>query len=485
MSRIDIVFCEVLDSESRTYIEQRIRAMHTAANLMHDEAGKRLTARALNRDVRAVTAGLQRRAGKDLPLAPALTLSAFAADERRRVKLRQACFLAEVGRRFPMLDGEHVVSRGDSFSYLSKDWAGYTKGTVVLRRTTNRSVTCYVVPDAQARKQRLLLTAAPPTGRERLKTVAEYRPQFGDAARELAMGLAGMAEPPLNLIGLFLISAYWPTGADAATDWADVYSNLQLILKDKLAADKVNTAATKVKGFVSFLTNQYVALKADPKARREDLEQALASYDVAFFLDIVNVFMFEEKPNADRAAASLANFMLGANLHIALNQERALVDPHHVGEPQKSPYAQSAANLARAYAAYARTEAPYVEKRRLAQISAVKVDQLTLCPSGMGICVTSSKYWFEDSNNGYRSQNYFSSTADKHSPPAGSQAAEARKAYVAKAKAGLNLKSQVYDVAAYWDQVAKNPIALVPPLSPGRSARGRRKATRSFIAPRH
>src|SRR6202012_2514919 len=106
-------------------------------------------------------------------------------------------------------------------------------------------------------------------------------------------------------------------------------------------------------------------------------------YDTAFFLDIVNIFMFTSTTDQAIAAASLANFMTGACLHMGLNQERALEDPS-VPNPSDSAYAKTVSKLATVYGDYAKKTAPYVKQLRLAQISGVQDRRETFCHGGAG-----------------------------------------------------------------------------------------------------
>ncbi len=305
-----------------------------------------------------------------------------------------------VNAQFPLLDGEHILEDGDFPSYLKKIWHGYEPRAVVLRRRTNMATTYYFVGGTTFNKAKRRVEIAMPEPKGRVMALrAAYEPAYGNAARELAKALAGLAEPPFNIIGAFLINAFWPTGSSASANWQDVYNNLQEIIKNGLAANEVKQASNKVEGFVSFLSNEYVELKKSKRTKPEALLRAMHPYDTAFFMDIVNVFMHGDKPTSDVATASLANFMLGANLHIALNQERALVDPDYRDNPAESPYAKTAANLAKLYAAYARAAAPNVVDLRVKQVTGIKNKHETHCQGGPAAhCTTIWYYWFEDAN---------------------------------------------------------------------------------------
>ncbi len=480
MAQIDIVFGEIGEARRGTYVAEKIRAMFAAATAQA-AAGRRnrLTPAKLRTYARGIESALRAGTAGNVPLARGYDLGRLSPAERRLVRRGMRCLVETVNARFPLLDGEHLEPEADRASYLARDWGGYPRRTVVLRRRSNLATTYYVVPDTavDVRRRRVVIRPAAPRRLPRAAPAAAG-PDYATAARELAKALCGLAPPPLNMIGAFAINAFWPSGGKAAADWATVYAELQKVVRNGLAADKVESAAGKVKGFASFLANEYVELKKSKRKRPGRLLQALAPYDVAFFLEVTNVFMFAEKPTADIAAASLANFMLGANLHIALNQERALVDPDYADDPGASPYARTAANLARSYADYARNAAPGVQAARLKQITAILEDHVTSCSWGQAArCTTTWFFWFEDANPRpkYRSATYSYNDADKQHPDVRAQAAKARKTYVAAVVKALNLQAQVYAVAEYWDRIGKDPIALryAPPKSaPGLDPKG-------------
>lgn len=463
MTRIDILFGAIERGSVRDYVEQKIAAMFRAKDLAADRRGRgTLTAAKLDSYTNGIVRSRRRGTCIDPPLSRRYKTSHFSASEQRTLDRQIRCFIRTVDEQYPLLDGEHLAPGSDTASYLTADWLDYPRYTVVLERRTNLATTYYVLPGtvADPRRHRVCFTAVEPTGRAAL-TATRAAPDFADIAKKIAKALAGKAPSPYNMIGALLIDLFWPSGGDANKDWEKVYSELQTIVKNGLAEAEVRRASTKVKGFVSFLSTEYVALKQSPRKRPGALLNALQPYDTAFFLNIVNVFMFEEKPTADIASASLANFLLGANLHIALNQERALVDPDYADDPSESPYAKTAANLARQYADYAESAIEGVVKLRLAQVTGVKHDHETHCSGGPAArCITFWYYWFEDHNPKpiYKSKVYSYNDQEKDPPPAQKNAEAARKTYVADLE--KQLRVGVPEVVAHWREIAKNPIAL-------------------------
>jgi hypothetical protein len=369
--------------------------------------------------------------------------------------------IEEIDRFFPLIDGEHVEE--DIASYLENDWAGFPSGAVVLKRLTNRAVTYYVYPNIRADvgKGELVEYALSRSNRALLISADSFmaEPDFGGAAKTLANGLAGLAPPPFNVLGSALITAFWPSSSKAEDNWQQVYNALQQIVKNGLAANNVQQSSQKLQGFVSFLNNEYKPLKENSQTPKQKLLDALLPYDTAFFLDIVNVFMDTNTSDEGIAAASLANFMTGACLHMALNQERALVDPE-VSTPSSSPYAKTVSNLANTYATYARKTAPYVKQLRLTQISSVQSDSHTQCSGISTQCTTIYDFWFTDSNNGYRSNDYSYNGHEKHPPDAKGDAQNARTNYYNNISSQMDteLQDQVFNVASTWDKLVSDPV---------------------------
>ncbi len=463
MTRIDILFGDIDHRSHPDYIRMKIATMFRAKDLMVGRRGKsRLTAAILDTYTNAIAHSRLTGNVARPPLSRRYKTSHFSAAERRKLETQIRCLVRSVNQQYPLLDGEHLLSDSDTPSYLTTDWLDYPRYTVLMERRTNLATTYYVLPNvvAEPRKHRVSFASLEPTGRASA-TATGAPPDFADIARKIAKALAGKAPAPYNMIGALLIDIFWPTGSDANKAWDKVYAELQTIVKNGLAEAEVRRASAKVKGFVSFLSTEYVALKQSPRKRPGALLAALHPYDTAFFLDIVNVFMFEDKPTADIATASLANFLLGANLHIALNQERALVDPDYVDDPSASPYATTAANLAKLYADYAEAAVEGVVSARLKQVTGVLVDHKTHCTGGAASrCTTTWYYWFEDRNPKpiYKSKVYHYNDQQKDPPPAEKNATNARKTYIKDLESKLRVG--VPEVVKHWREIQKNPIAM-------------------------
>lgn len=458
MSQISIAFGTVKANDCESYLSQRIRLLHNAAERYFRNNESRLQ----DTQVQQYVAGIQDSFCNDTPpMAPAVDVSTIRGEAGEELRRRKVCMLAEVGRFFPLIDGEVVTS--NEVSYLEKDWNGFNAHAIILKQDTNFAVSYYIYNDLLADRANMTLV---PTSKslqeEELSPVAFLAEpngiEFGELARTLAGGMAGALPEPYDKIGTTIISFLWPGPDEAAEQWQKVYDALQTIVKNELAKDRVESASLKVKGFASFLTNEYNPLRDSAHTPKQKLQEALAPYGVAFNLDIVNVFMYT---NTDKdykfAAATLANFMTGACLHLGLNQERALQDPD-VSNPSESGYAATVRSYAATYAAYAENAAQALKRVRLEQIGEVKSDSQSHCRTTG--CTTVYWYWFEDDNNNYKSPEFGYNSTQKDPPNSMGDAQRARDAYYNDISRQMDemLQKQVYETTSYWKRLQSNPI---------------------------
>ena len=458
MTQISIVFGNVRSSDVESYIRQRVYLLHYASASRVSGPRRLPSADTLNQYVEDICANIGRTS--QLSFASPTDPLSLPSHMAKAIRSRYESMIEEIDRSFPLIDGEYVEE--DLISYLENDWAEFPAEAMVVRRLTNLAEMYYVYPDVRANgKEGPLIEPAPVSGDGSTEASDNAGTlDFGAAAETLAEGLAGLAPPPLDVLGAALISLFWPSADDATAQWQQIYNELQQIVKNALAENNVQLASEKLQGFVAFLDNEYQALKSTQSVTKEQLLQALAPYDTAFFLDIVNIFMLTNSSDEGIAAASLANFMTGACLHLGLNQERALQDPS-VPNPSSSAYAKTVSNLAATYAAYARKTAPYVKQLRLAQISSLQQHIDTICRGNW--CNIYGYYWFTDSNNGYQSPSYSFNSGDESSSAEG-DAQKALTAYYNSVSSQMDamLQKSVYDVASNWDKLVSDPVHQPP-----------------------
>lgn len=453
MAQISIIFRKVFETPE-TYLNQRVASLNQAGLYCPDQNTLKTSASQLNNYVKQLVTALD----EYIPIPLSETIDFSSLD--KSLSIRKDCMIVEINKLFPSNDGEHTES--ETVHYLTEEWHSYTKHSIVLKKNTNLSECLYIYHQIQAEPQSngLIEQHNVNDNSQIFALVSNASPDFGAAAKKLADGLAGLLPKPLNLIGATLISAFWPSSSNATSQWQEIYNTLQTIIKNGLAQNNVTIASAKIQGFITFLDTEYKALKDTPSTSKKQLMAALTPYDTAFFLDIVNIFMFTNTDDEGIAAASLANFMIGASLHIGLNQERALIDPN-ASKPTESAYAKTVSNLALTYSKYAKNTAPYVKQLRLAQIGTVKNSSNTYCHGGPSAgCTTNYNFWFTDSNTNYKSADYSYNSAQKHPPNAQSDAQSARVGYYNNISSQMDtmLQSQVFDVVSSWSILLTNPI---------------------------
>ncbi|MBN9297531.1 MAG: hypothetical protein J0I41_10995 [Filimonas sp.] len=459
MSKISIVFGAVFFPEKETYLKQRISLLHAAGSSNNNSfyASIDLPANYVSDILQAANNEIH------IPLGEPIDVSAIQGENGEELRKRKVCMLAEVSRFFPLIDGEYVET--NEVSYLTEDWEDFPAYSITLKQTTNFSISFYIYPTIQAdtANQQLIESSSEISEDAMLFTAANIDLNFGDVARQLSGGLAGLLPKPMNTIATQLITLLWPAPDKAAEQWRQMYDTLQIIVRNGLAENNVTQARQKLYGFILFLNNSYIPLRDDPRVTKKERFDALNPYDKVFFLEIVNVFMFTEAAELGLAMAALANFMTGACLHLGLNQERALQDTNN-SDPSRSPYAISVSNLAKTYADFALKTAPAIKNRRMEQIdTAVRENSNTSCRGGAaGRCSTSHSFWFQDSNNNFRSATYSHNGGQKRTPDSRGDANRALQEYRNKISAEMDalLKEQVYDVIENWQKLFTNPIPI-------------------------
>ena len=256
--------------------------------------------------------------------------------------------LETVNRDYPLLENEQVEE--DQLGYLISDYDGVPAQSLLLHRTTNLSVCLFINLQSRINPYTADLTF----GKTSLATVPSFSSinmDFSFNARKIAKSLTGKADFPYNVIASMALDVVWPSEKEAGDDINSSKESLQKIARMTLAQERIKVGKIKLEGYVNFNHTQYRHLRDDPKVPKLDRMNALRPYDGQFYTETVATFMINEiKDERDKALAieCLGSFLYGANLHLALNQERHLQD---VNESQA--FLETVRSLAKLYIQYA------------------------------------------------------------------------------------------------------------------------------------
>lgn len=301
-----------------------------------------------------------------LPMTSDIADQSIPEDKQKLIRAYASDKPKSITTDFPLVD--HETIQQDSLCFLTQPWDVFPVGTLILRRVTNFSQTLFIDP---------FCTLNIKTHDIELRTYESFMhqnqenqiPDFAEQARRIAEALTGKAPSPWDKIASKLLQYVWPTEDEAAKQWEMVFKRITQIVKKALAEDKVKTAIKVLRGFISFHSTQYVHLRDDPKISKKQRMAALMNYDHDFYTKIVNELSpnISDKANHEIAISALANFLLGANLHLALTQERALQDPS-----ESHAYHKTVISLASSYSEYAASMKDVMIDYRTGMITKVK-----------------------------------------------------------------------------------------------------------------
>lgn len=280
----------------------------------------------------------------------------------------QASLSNTVSKLYPLLEGEELIE--DRLLCTTERYEVIPVSSLVLKRKTNFSEILFIDFCAQLKfdsfdVERKSLSR----GEEDMDfSMANNEIDYTAIARKLAEGLTGMAPSPWNKIASKLLQYAWPTQSDAQKDWEAAFKRINQIVKGALAKNRVDDAIKVLNGFISFMNTQYVHIRDNKAIPKKDKLNALAPYDHDFYTRIAE--QLQETKNPALAISALANFMLGANLHIALIQEKGLQSE---GE-QIEAYKKTVVSLAKKYGGYASSMKQVMVNYRTGFISKIETD---------------------------------------------------------------------------------------------------------------
>ncbi len=388
------------------------------------------------------------------PLATPDTVKNSKAILKRYAK-KIKCMIEEVDDAAPLAKGEKVKKNGDIPGFLSKEWRGFAANTVVLKRSTNEA-TLYFIYE-HLRLEDGLLIEIPLSEEMRLYSdftfaVAAAGPDWAAGAKTLAKGLAGLAPPPLNVIGAALLDLVFPSSN--SINWDAVYQQFQQIVTQSLTQQTLDETRAKIGGVISWLNTQYLILKADPNFPREKLQEELGRYDTIMYVDVVSILLDERWE-----LGGFPNFLVAAGTHLGILQERALVSP---GDPRQSAFAGSVKARAAQFVDHINKTVPKIINARVAQVTGLKVHKETSYHAYPAV-ITTYSYYFEDPKAGYRSPNIGNAGSKKSlEDDYKNRATEQRNLYIAnlRTQTAAEVENNAFPVRDSWQVLVTDPIPI-------------------------
>ncbi len=366
------------------------------------------------------------------------------------------CMIEEVNDVAPLAKGEKVKKDGDVPAYLKESWRGFPANTVVLERSTNEATLYFIYEHLRLEDGELV--EIPLSEEIRLYNDFAYAAaatglNWAAGAQSLAKGLAGLAPPPLNVIGAALLDLVFPSSN--SINWDSVYQQFQQIVTQSLTQQTLDETRAKIGGVISWLNTQYLILKNDPNFPREKLQEELGRYDTIMFVDVVSILMDERWE-----LGGFPNFLVAAGTHLGILQERALVSP---GNPKESAFAGSVKARASQFVNHINQTIPKIINARIDQVSGLKVNKETSYIAYPAV-ITTYSYYFEDAKTGYRSPNIGNSSSTKSlEKDYKDRANEQRNLYIAnlRTQTAAEVEGNAFPVRNDWQVLVTDPIPIV------------------------
>ena len=347
-------------------------------------------------------------------------------------------------RVYPIIEGEIIEE--DFFSYLIDSYKDYPVGTAVLVRKTNYSEHYYLFTDVKIVDGELITEQPESPGSARTASLSVTSTNgtgeviAGFIGRQLAAGLvSGLASP----IGVMIFQAVF--GSSVPSYFDEVYKKIREIVKEELSTMQIDLVDERINSAQTWARNTYLPRKAMPGVEKNELYKMLDKY-----LNFINTDAIGNLKMPRLREPGLQVFMVAAGVHLALFQEKALVDPLTT-DPKKSSYAVTIQLTAEDYANHAEsTFNSIITTRR----NAIKFHYL---PAEVHPDFeVEERWWWNDEYNGEKSELF---TKRSNQPPAEERARNSFNSYVKEVIDQL-IKDLYYPLQTTekWRMLIKNPI---------------------------
>lgn len=327
----------------------------------------------------------------ELPVTSKADFPSVSTERWNQVKKGIACFINEMNTYYEPDDDEKIVE--DFVSYLKQDFNQFPKGTVLLRRTTNKATLYYIKTNLQITGDKWITIENPLLVKDIIFDVAISALKW--LASNLASGGVGnIGSRMLNqLIG------------DNSIDPQQLEEDLAKIVRDANTEQTVNEQGGLIQGIVNNF-NTYYTSRRNSGASKEELYNWLTTQETTLTqsLGVLSQAQFKEK--------GLSNYIAGANILICVLQEMALQDPL-VTNPQESSNVSVLVDDIKFYITYISDCKSQILKDRIALITGIS--KYNVCSSAGGQPVCTKAYCYTDNFDGSHHGDFYDDSKSKTS----------------------------------------------------------------------
>lgn len=429
-----IIFSDLSHENHLTYITSKLKSLadyslENSANVSVETAAK-------------IAASASQGFHAEVPLKKVVDIHGFSSIVQLEIEKRSKCLTETVDKALALFPNEKVLT--DTISFLESPYNEFETNSIVMSRKTNFG-TIYIFPYGW----NLLSDEL-----EFTRPVELPIPNYDPIEMLSGMGIAGsLAKALVGKAGvgiaLAVFSAVFPPGVPSY--FTKVYKEIEKIVNKAIKQNEIDTLNGEMNGLKDWSENTYMPQKEGGEANDKALTDMLLPQESDIQIKVIGVLQ-----ESSYQSIGLTAFMVGAQMHLAILQELAVVDSKVV-DPDKSDWATSVINYTKDYNKYIKTTFESIVKKRTEAIS-VLYDPTIVCVGAQ--CHPKDAYrWYDaiTKKSGSKHEQWVDKNKNIHS---GKARAEADKNKYVK-KVIDNLTSDLEDpmsIVKTLKQLETNPI---------------------------
>lgn len=370
------------------------------------------------------------------------------SDMKKTVDKAKRCAEETLARLYPLLRNESVIE--EKFSYLSEPFSGVETGTAVLIQKTNYATVYFLFDHVRVSHGRLRfvkpLQVIPNTPELPSKPSCEFVQIVAEIALSIAKSLGSAI---LSKVGTYILDqVFKELGLDF---FRDTQPPIKDIIHEEVTAAVIGQVNGKVNGTVEWTKNTYQLRKqqylANPSQElREELAGDLRDYANSFNRDVMGPLM-----TSGFRCPGFVVFLIGGGTHLALYQERAIMD-----NVTPSTFVQSIQRYAKDYADFGVETYEMIKNARKNYVSYSKQRR---CSSAGGYPVCSEHFEWNDKLTGAREEYDFGGTDNDDEGTARNKCIAGMRQHIDSVLAKLETDlGKPSEVMAAWRNLINEPM---------------------------